>query len=127
MSRIGSKNTGPEILLMTEFRKLGYKFELHFSELPGKPDFYFREQNLIVFVNGCFWHRHTGCKFAYTPKSNTDFWNKKFNENRTRDLRISSKLRRLGFHVYVFWECQIKNSELRTRKIQALARKFPPN
>lgn len=106
MSRIGSRDTKPEVAVRSCLHSLGFRFRLQRSDLPGTPDIVLPRYRLAVFVHGCFWHRHPKCRFAYTPKSRVDFWNAKFQENIKRDLRCRRALRRLGWTVLVIWGCQ---------------------
>ncbi len=108
MARIRSRNTSPEIALRRQVHALGLRFRLHRRDLPGTPDLVLPKFKVAVFVHGCFWHRHAGCKLASTPKSNQEFWNKKFERNLARDLLDVSALTERGWLVLVFWECQIK-------------------
>lgn len=108
MAAIRSKNTKPEVY----FRKLlfakGYRYSLNSKTVPGHPDIYLRKYNTAIFVHGCFWHRHEGCKYAYIPKSRIEFWSKKFTVNQKRDLSVQAELRREGIKSLVVWECTIK-------------------
>ena len=92
MSRIRSKDTKPEILVRKAIHAKGYRFRLHEKKLPGKPDLVLAKHRLVIFVNGCFWHRHEGCKLSTNPKSNTDFWERKFSDNVRRDEQNKKKL-----------------------------------
>lgn len=114
MSRIRSKDTSPEIALRHELHGLGLRYRLNNSRLPGKPDLVFPRYRAVVFVHGCFWHRHPGCNIATTPKSNTDFWQAKFDRNVARDRRVATELRELGWRVFTAWECDLQ-SKTRTR------------
>lgn len=106
MSRISSKNTKPELAVRSALHKLGYRFRLHRRDLPGNPDIVLPRFATAVFVHGCFWHRHPGCKFAYVPCSRLQFWMKKFQANIERDRRARSALRKLGWRVITVWECE---------------------
>ncbi len=106
MSRIRSKNTKPEMRVRSFLHKNGYRFRLHRKDLPGKPDIVLPKYKTAIFVHGCFWHQHNNCKNASMPKSNRDFWKKKFNSNIQRDLNNQAKLRELGWQVIVIWECE---------------------
>ncbi|GAB6112541.1 very short patch repair endonuclease [Desulfomicrobium salsuginis] len=112
MSAIKQKNTKPELLVRRYFHAKGLRYRLHRKDLPGKPDLVFPKFKLVVFVHGCFWHRHEGCSKSYVPASNYDFWNNKFNENIARDNKCISKLKQLGWEVVVIWECQINEKML---------------
>lgn len=85
---------------------MGYRFSLRRSDLPGKPDIVLPKYQTVILVHGCFWHRHAGCKYTYTPKSRIKFWQKKFEDNMRRDRQVRRKLRALGWRVIVVWECQ---------------------
>ena len=111
MSRIRSRNTTPEKLVRSMLHRMGFRFRLHRRDLPGTPDIVLPRYRTVVFVHGCFWHRHCGCRFTYTPKSRVDFWNRKFRENVKRDRRARRKLRRLEWRVVVVWECQARTPE----------------
>jgi len=99
---------------------LGLRFRLHKAELPGRPDLAFPRFKTVVFVHGCFWHRHTGCKKATSPKSRVDYWEKKFHANIARDARNAADLKRLGWRVLTVWECETKNPELLRKKLDGV-------
>lgn len=109
MSRIKSKNTKPELVVRSILHRKGYRFRLHVRELPGCPDIVLPKWRTVVFVNGCFWHRHEGCRFAYSPKSHRRFWQKKFRETVKRDAHKIKALADLGWKVEVIWECELAN------------------
>jgi len=106
MSRIRGKDTAPEVLVRSLLHRMGYRFRLHRSDLPGRPDIVLPRYRTVVFVHGCYWHRHPGCKYAYTPKSRTDFWKKKFRDNVRRDRRSRQELEVAGWTVLIVWECE---------------------
>jgi DNA mismatch endonuclease, patch repair protein len=106
MSRIRGKGTGPELLVRKTAYALGYRYRLHDRSLPGSPDLVFSSRRTAIFVHGCFWHRHENCRYSYTPKSNVEFWVKKFDSNVTRDERVRRELETLGWKVAVIWECE---------------------
>ena len=106
MSRIRSKDTKPEIAVRSMLHRSGYRFRLHVKNLPGKPDIVLPKYNTIIFVNGCFWHRHQDCKYAYNPKTHVQFWRKKFKDNVVRQKAIIKKLNNLGWKVKIVWECE---------------------
>lgn len=108
MSRIKGKDTSPEIRVRSTLHQMGYRFRLHRADLPGKPDITLTRLRLVVFVHGCYWHRHPGCKYAYTPKSKVEFWTDKFTKNVERDQRNATSLLDLGWQVAVVWECETK-------------------
>lgn len=107
MSRIRSKNTGPERAVRGLVHRLGHRFRLHRKDLPGTPDLTFVSARKVIFVNGCFWHGHK-CKVQKMPKSRTEYWIPKISENRKRDLRKLGQLRRRGWNSLVVWECETK-------------------
>ena len=109
MSRIRSSNTLPEVALRRELHALGIRFRLHRKDLPGKPDIVLPRYRTAVFVHGCFWHRHDGCKVATTPKSNTEFWQEKFARNVARDVQSAELLKAQGWSVIVVWECELSS------------------
>ena len=111
MSAIKSKNTKPEIKVRKILHSMGYRFRLHSKDLPGSPDIVLPKYKTVIFVHGCFWHRHKDCKYATTPKTRQDFWNKKFTTNIERDLEIHEKIKNLNWRSVVIWECETKNME----------------
>jgi len=111
MSRIKGKNTRPEIIVRSILHRLGYRFRIHRKDLPGKPDIVLPKYKAVIFVHGCFWHRHKECKFAYNPKSREKFWKNKFKENVARDKKDRLNLEKLGWKVHVIWECEVENVE----------------
>lgn len=113
MSRITGRNTKPEILLRSLLHREGFRFRLHDKRLPGKPDIVLSRHRTVIFVNGCFWHRHNNCEYAYTPKSRQEFWLNKFQGTVQRDQEKQKMLADLGWQVLVVWECELKrNSSL---------------
>jgi DNA mismatch endonuclease (patch repair protein) len=110
MSAIRGKDTKPELLVRRAVHRMGGRFRLHRRDLPGSPDLVFPAKKLAMFVHGCFWHRHENCKFSYTPKSNVEFWSKKFENNLARDIRVEGELKRMGWTVAVVWECEVADS-----------------
>jgi DNA mismatch endonuclease (patch repair protein) len=120
MSRIRSKNTAPELLVRSILHQLGFRFRVHDSSLPGCPDIVLRRWNTVILVNGCFWHRHIKCKYAYEPKTRRAFWNKKFAGNVKRDARNAKALKRLGWKVKVVWECELRNVRLLKSRLNKL-------
>ena len=117
MSQIGGKDTKPEMAVRRILWHLGYRYRLHSKGLPGKPDVAFKSRKKVIFVHGCYWHRHPGCKYTTTPKSNVEFWNKKFRVNMERDKRVQRELREAGFRYLIVWECEIKNPVLLEKKL----------
>lgn len=111
MSRIRGKNTRPEIALRRVLHRLGLRYRLYGGGLPGKPDLVLPRFKAVVFVHGCFWHRHQGCSIATTPKSNTAFWVSKFETNVARDERALLALASLGWKAFVVWECEVATAK----------------
>jgi DNA mismatch endonuclease Vsr len=106
MARIRQKGTNIEAIVATILRELCLRYRKNVKKLPGSPDFANNTGRWAIFVNGCFWHHHAGCLKATVPKTNRKFWIAKFRENRRRDARSVTRLRRAGFRVIVIWECQ---------------------
>jgi len=111
MSRIRGRHTAPEKLVRSALHRSGYRFRLHSKQLPGRPDVVLPKYRTVVFVHGCFWHRHEGCRYAYTPKSRVAFWSAKFEGNVERDRRNVRALRKLGWKVVTVWECEADRPE----------------
>lgn len=111
MSRIKGKNTKPEMIVRSALHKSGYRFRLHRKNLPGKPDIILPKYKTVIFIHGCFWHRHQGCKYCYTPKSNVEKWQMKFQDNIERDSKVQSQLKQMGWEVIVIWECEVKSGQ----------------
>lgn len=107
MARIRGSNTMPERQVRSILHAAGLRFRVHAKGLPGRPDIVLRSRRSVVFVHGCFWHRHGGCRFATSPSTNADFWRNKFAENVARDARNVSALKKNGWRVYTIWECQV--------------------
>jgi DNA mismatch endonuclease, patch repair protein len=107
MARVRSTDTRPEMLVRKVVYALGYRYRLHAKDLPGHPDIVFRKYAKVIFVHGCFWHRHAGCALARLPKSRLDFWLPKLEGNRKRDRRNKRELQRVGWKVLTVWECQL--------------------
>ena len=110
MSHVHGKDTVPELRVRSLMHQAGYRYRLHVSGMPGKPDVVLPRYRTAVFVNGCFWHRHPGCKHASTPKTNVGYWAQKFERNVSRDEETHAALRREGWTVVVIWECQTRNA-----------------
>ena len=108
MSKIRSRDTKPEEYIRKKLFSRGYRYRKNSSRIFGHPDAWLAKYNTAIFVNGCFWHRHSGCKYAYSPKSRIDFWTKKFNRNVERDREVISKLKEDGIRVLKIWECTVK-------------------
>jgi DNA mismatch endonuclease (patch repair protein) len=127
MSKIRGKDTKPELLVRSMLHRAGYRFSLHRKDLPGKPDIVLRKYKTVVFVHGCFWHCHKGCKSAHLPKSNSAFWKRKLERNVANDSRHQAKLAEMGWNVVVVWECELKDPEaVLTQLMAELSRAIPP-
>ena len=107
MSRIQSRDTKPEKAVRSILHGLGYRFRLHRKNLPGNPDIVLPRYNSVIFVHGCFWHRHKDCKNASVPKTKKTFWGKKFKANIERDMKVKKELKSDGWRVLVIWECEL--------------------
>lgn len=117
MSRIRSKDTKPEIIVRSLLHHLGYRFRLHSKKLPGKPDIVLTKYKTVIFVHGCFWHRHEGCSRATMPKSNKGYWTAKFERNVQRFKDVSEQIKSLGWKVIVIWECEVKDADVLTERL----------
>lgn len=115
MSRIKSKGTKPEIVVRRLLHGLGYRYRLHLTHLPGRPDLVFSARRKVVFVNGCFWHYHEGCRHGHVPASNRDYWLQKLTRTRARDERNVATLKQAGWDVVTIWECQLRDIEATTQ------------
>ena len=120
MSRIRGKNTKPEIIVRSLLHKIGYRFRLHRKDLPGKPDIVLPKYNTVIFVHGCFWHRHKGCKYAYTPKSRVKFWKDKFAGTVKRDKQQLKHLKEKGWNVEIIWECETANIDMLAARLRSI-------
>lgn len=118
MRAVRSKNTRPEKLVRQMARRLGFRFRLHQKALPGKPDIAFPQSQKAIFVHGCFWHQHKGCRRGGVPRTNARFWRKKLAGNAVRDAKALSALRRRGWRALVVWECEIKDERHLTARLQ---------
>lgn len=121
MALIRNRNTKPELVVRRFLHALGYRYRLHQKGLPGAPDLVFRSRKTIIFVHGCFWHAHEGCKVAHQPESRSAYWAEKFERNKARDRKNEQALREVGWNVLTVWECEIKDlSSLERRLAPAL-------
>lgn len=119
MSRIQSRDTGPECSVRSILHGLGFRFRKSSgTRLPGKPDIVLTRHRTVVLVHGCFWHRHKGCRMAYTPKSRVAFWQRKFEANVRRDRKVRRLLRQAGWRIMTVWECELGDIERLTRRLQ---------
>ena len=110
MSKIRSKNTKPELVLRKALFAKGFRYRVNVPNLPGKPDIVLPKYKTVIFLHGCFWHRHEGCKYAYTPKTNTKFWIDKITSNVKRDKTNLQKLIALDWNIITVWECEIRHT-----------------
>lgn len=108
MSKIRNKDTKPEVYLRKLLFSKGYRYRIAEKSVPGHPDIFLRKYNTAIFVHGCFWHRHEGCKYAYVPKSRVEFWQKKFDDNVRRDAVVRQELEKSGIKCLIIWECTIR-------------------
>ena len=120
MSRIRGRDSSPEMRLRGLVHGMGYRYRLHVKSLPGKPDMVFPSRKAVMFMHGCFWHRHEGCRLARMPKSRLDFWREKLEGNKLRDQENQRRLRELGWRVLVVWECQLGETE----RVREMVREF---
>jgi DNA mismatch endonuclease (patch repair protein) len=111
MAQIKGKDTWPEVLVRSMMHRAGYRFRKNVKSLPGKPDIVLPKYQTVIFVHGCFWHRHKGCKNTRTPKSNKAFWKKKFEQNVSNDRKHVRQLKKLGWKVVLVWTCELKKPE----------------
>lgn len=111
MAQVKSKNTKPEMLVRSLLHRMGYRFRLHIKTLPGHPDVVLPRYKAVIFVHGCFWHGHEGCKRATMPATRTEFWRKKIGGNQSRDRRNLTALEELGYRCLVIWQCEMKDIE----------------
>jgi len=118
MSRIRGMDTKPEKLVRRVLHRMGYRFRIRNRGLPGSPDIVLPRYKTVVFVHGCFWHRHPGCKFSYTPKSRIDFWRDKFSDTVERDRRTEVLLRESGWNIVVVWECEIADLAVLSQRLR---------
>jgi DNA mismatch endonuclease (patch repair protein) len=118
MRAIRSKGMRPELAIRSLVHRLGYRFRLHRKDLPGKPDLVFPSRRKVIFVHGCFWHQHQGCKIAHVPKSNLAYWGPKLDRNQARDRNSLEALTVLGWKSLVIWECEVKDERRIRRSIR---------
>ncbi len=120
MSRVRSKNSAAEMRLRRLIHGMGFRYRLHVRSLPGTPDLVFPSRRAVIFMHGCFWHRHDNCHLARLPKSRMDFWGQKLEANKQRDRKNEELLRKLGWRVLVVWECQMKDIDT----VSAIVKEF---
>ena len=119
MAAIKGKDTKPEVLVRKYLWSHGFRYRLNHPRLPGKPDIVLRKYHTCIFVNGCFWHGHEGCKYYRVPKTNTEFWERKISRNRERDREEQKQLARMGWHCITVWECELKG-ERREKTLESV-------
>ena len=117
MGRVKGRDTKPEILVRSIVHRMGYRFRIHRRELPGNPDIVLPRHRKVIFVHGCFWHGHRRCPRSERPSSNKSFWNTKLDKNVERDERLRRVLRRMGWKVFVVWECETRAPDKVLRKL----------
>jgi DNA mismatch endonuclease (patch repair protein) len=118
MRRILGKDTGPEIAVRRLVHRMGYRYRLHAKDLPGKPDLIFRSSKKVIFVHGCFWHQHQGCRHGRLPLSRRDYWETKLSRNAARDRKHAIALQQLGWQLLIIWECEISQTERLIQRLQ---------
>jgi len=118
MARVRGRDTKPELVVRRLLHSRGYRYRLHDKKLPGSPDLVFPRKRKVIFVHGCFWHRHEGCQLARMPKSRIDFWSTKLNGNRARDQRKLAALAQLGWSAMTVWECELRDLEALASRLE---------
>ena len=126
MARIKGRDTRPELVVRRTAHAMGFRFRLHRRDLPGRPDLVFPKLRLALFVHGCFWHMHEGCRHSRVPETNRDFWSEKLSGNASRDRRVQSQLEAAGWRVGIIWECQIAHETALRERLSALLKPTPP-
>tara|TARA_Y100001958_G_C21108779_1_gene456399 strand:+ start:142 stop:555 length:414 start_codon:yes stop_codon:yes gene_type:complete len=121
MAAIKSKNTKPEIIVRSHLYSLGFRYRIHNKSLPGKPDISNKKKKIAIFINGCFWHSHKDCKYAVIPKTRTEWWKKKLDDNKKRDQRNLKKLKSMKWNILVLWECEIKNKKFEKKILEFIS------
>lgn len=127
MAQVRGRDTRPEKIVRSVLHRMGYRFRLHRKDLPGSPDIVLPKFHTAIFVNGCFWHRHPGCKRASTPVANASYWQKKFERNVERDKQSQTALKCRGWHVLVIWECELKDLMALQERISRFFSTILPN
>jgi DNA mismatch endonuclease (patch repair protein) len=125
MRAVKSRDTGAERAVRSLVHGMGYRYRLHCSDLPGKPDMVFPARRKVIFINGCFWHGHACARGDRTPKTNRDYWERKISRNRARDGSSGRELRALGWNVLVIWECQLKDEARLAASLRAFLNGAP--
>lgn len=122
MAAIRGRDTSPELAVRKILHRLGYRFRLHRSDLPGSPDIVLPRYRTVIFVHGCFWHRHPGCRFTTNPKTRREFWEDKFRRNVERDSRQQAELSEINWLSIIVWECELREPEVLAKRVEALLR-----
>ena len=125
MSRVGGKNTKPEVIVRSLLHNMGYRFRLHRKDLPGKPDITLPKYKKIIFVHGCFWHGHKNCPRSKRPTTNESFWNEKLDKNIARDKLNIDNLIEAGWDVFVIWTCEVKDLDKLKNKLLSFLENTP--
>lgn len=120
MRRIGQKDTKPELVVRRTAHALGLRYRLHRRDLPGRPDLVMTSRKVVIFVHGCFWHRHPGCRNCTTPATRSEFWAAKFAANVQRDARCERQLREQGWRVEIIWECETKDRYVLVERLRSI-------
>ncbi|MFZ1457608.1 MAG: DNA mismatch endonuclease Vsr [Saprospiraceae bacterium] len=120
MSQIRSKNTKPEVLIRKFLFTNGFRYRIHVKSLPGNPDIVLPKYKTVIFINGCFWHGHTDCKYFVVPKTRTEFWLSKIQKNISKDIVNHNKLEQQGYNIIVIWECDVKNKSIFDSLVQKI-------
>jgi DNA mismatch endonuclease (patch repair protein) len=126
MSRVKGRDTKPELLVRSVVHRLGYRFRLHGKELPGRPDLVLPRHRKVIFVHGCFWHGHAGCRRAARPSTNREFWDRKIEGNVARDAANMRALRRAGWKVLVVWQCALKDRARLEKRLRGFLSESSP-
>lgn len=120
MTKITSKNTEPELLMRKALTEKGIRYRLHVKKLPGKPDMVISKLKSVIFINGCFWHRHKNCKYSVMPKTNKGYWKPKLERNVQKQKEDIKQLKKDGWRVNVLWECELKSNKLVNKKMSQI-------
>ena len=127
MKSIISEGTKPELVFRRFLFSLGFRYRKNYKKLPGRPDIVFIKKKIAIFIHGCFWHQHKNCRITNKPRSNTKFWKEKFTKNLERDKRNQEDLRKLGWDTKVIWECEILDTNRKTRNLSPILKKLKLN
>jgi len=118
MSQIKGKNSKPELIVRKYLFSQGLRYRVHVSSLPGKPDIVLRKYNTVIFIHGCFWHRHKNCPYCSTPKSNQQFWQDKFKRTIDNDVKHQKELKKSGWNLIIIWECELNKTSKEKKLVQ---------